>query len=298
MNLKYILYFVVGLFFLSSCNRPIANFIVENSTDDIKAPAKITFTNQSKKADIYLWDFGDGDTSSQINPTHKFLMSGNYTVELIAKKGNKVAKTKRQVHVKAPEICLVLIETPYGEMEVELYDQTPKHRDNFIKLAEKGFYENLLFHRVINGFMIQGGDPNSKGAKKGKRLGSGGPGYQIDAEFNPELVHVKGALAAARRGGPTNPEKKSSGSQFYIVHGSKLTDQQLNQIEQKKGIHYTPEQRKEYIEIGGTPFLDMDYTVYGRVIKGLDVVDKIAQVKKDRSDRPVEDVWMKVKVIK
>jgi len=179
-----------------------------------------------------------------------------------------------------------------------LYDNTPKHRDNFTKLADEGFYDGLLFHRVINGFMIQGGDPGSKNATKNKRLGSGGPGYQIDAEFNPENIHIKGALAAARMGDAVNPEKKSSGSQFYIVQGNKLTEAQLKQIENRKGIHYTEEQKKLYMETGGTPFLDMDYTVFGRVIEGLDVIDKIAKAKTGQGNRPVKDIWMKIKVIK
>ncbi len=295
--MKRIIYFVFAVVLASSCNRPIAKFVVENS-DNANAPAKIKFKNESKKAEEFYWDFGDGDTSSVDNPEHKYLMSGNYTVELVAKKGKKISKTKKKVHIQAPVVCLVLIETPYGDMEVELYDETPKHRDNFIKLAEKGFYDGLLFHRVIDGFMIQGGDPNSKNAPKDKRLGSGGPGYQIDAEFNPDLIHLKGALSAARMGDNVNPEKKSSGSQFFIVQGSKLTDAQLKQIEQRKGIHYTEKQKKEYKQIGGTPFLDGDYTVFGRVISGLDVIDKIAKVKKNRADRPVEDIWMKIKVIK
>ena len=295
--MKHYLYAIVILIFITSCNRPIAKFIIDNNKD-LHAPSKVKFTNESQKAENYLWDFGDGDTSSLVNPTHKYLMSGNYTIELIAKKGNKTAKKHINLHIQAPEICLVILETPFGEMEIELYDETPKHRDNFIKLAEKGYYDNLLFHRVIDGFMVQGGDPKSKNAASGKRLGSGGPGYLIDAEFNPELVHLKGALAAARTGGSSNPEKKSSGSQFYIVEGNKLTEAQLKQIENKKGIHYTAEQKKIYMEEGGTPFLDMDYTVFGRVIKGLDVIDKITKSKIDRANRPVEDVWMKIKVIK
>jgi len=295
--MRKLIFFVFAIVFATSCNRPIAKFVVQNA-EKANAPAKIKFKNKSKKAESFYWDFGDGDTSTLADPTHKYLMSGNYTVELTAKKGKKTAKIKKKVHIQAPVVCLVLIETPYGEMEVELYDETPKHRDNFIKLAEKGFYDNLLFHRVIDGFMIQGGDPESKNAPKNKRLGSGGPGYQVDAEFNPDLVHVKGALSAARMGDNVNPEKKSSGSQFFIVQGSKLTDAQLKKIEQRKGIHYTEKQKEQYKELGGTPFLDGDYTVFGRVINGLDVIDKIAKVKKNRADRPVENIWMKIKVIK
>jgi peptidyl-prolyl cis-trans isomerase B (cyclophilin B) len=204
------------------------------------------------------------------------------------------------VQITAPERCLVEIETDLGTMTAELYNATPKHRDNFIKLAEEGYYDGLLFHRVIAGFMIQGGDPDSRNAPAGKMLGMGGPSYQIPAEFVDTLAHVKGALAAARTGGPSNPEKKSSGSQFYVVQGNgPIKEEMLNQTEMSKGFHYTPEQRKEYLELGGTPFLDRDYTVFGRVVKGLDVLDKIAAVKTGAGDRPVQDVKIvKMRVIK
>ncbi len=184
------------------------------------------------------------------------------------------------------------IETDFGTMKVKLYNSTPKHRDNFIKLANEGFYDSLLFHRVIKGFMIQGGDPNSKGAALGTSLGSGGPGYQTDAEIG--ALHIKGALAAARN---NNPEKKSSGSQYYIVHGTQQTDKGLDAIEKQKGIKYSPEQRELYKIEGGTPVLDNEYTVFGEVVDGIEVVDKIAEVKTAPGDRPVEDVIMKVKIL-
>ena len=198
----------------------------------------------------------------------------------------------------APETCLIEIQTSYGNMTVKLYDETPLHRDNFIKLAEEGFYDGLLFHRVINGFMVQGGDPQSRNAASGMPLGSGGPGYQVAAEIKPDLVHMKGAIAAARTGDAVNPEKKSSGSQFYIVQGRPMSEQELEIMEERKGIHYTPEQRKQYETEGGTPFLDQEYTVFGQVIKGLEVIDAIAGVQTDRNDRPREDISMKVVVIK
>lgn len=187
---------------------------------------------------------------------------------------------------------VVVIETRLGNMELELYDSTPKHKENFLKLVEEGFYDSLLFHRVIPGFMVQGGDPDSKNADSGQRLGMGGPGYTIDAEIG--AAHVKGALSAARRGGPSNPEKKSSGSQFYIVTGSPVTAAQLNNIEQRKGMTYTEEERAIYLEEGGTPQLDGDYTVFGRLISGFDVAEKIAKEPRDRSDRPKNDIEMKV----
>lgn len=185
------------------------------------------------------------------------------------------------------------IKTDYGVMKVKLYNTTPQHRDNFLKLAEEGFYDELLFHRVIQGFMIQGGDPDSKNAPGGKRLGSGGPGYQIPAEIGE--FHFKGALAAARN---NNPEKKSSGSQFYIVQGTPQTDQTLDQLVQGKGLNYTQEQRDKYKEIGGTPQLDGDYTVFGEVVKGMETVDKITVLPTDQANRPIEDVTMQVRVLK
>ena len=187
----------------------------------------------------------------------------------------------------------VTIETEYGNMVAELYDSTPKHKENFIKLTKDGFYDGLIFHRVIEGFMIQGGDPKSRGADLSARLGSGGPGYRIDAEIG--APHFKGTLAAARTGGASNPEKKSSGSQFYVVQGNIQTDGQLDNFEKQKGFKYNADQRAKYKRIGGTPGLDADYTVFGELISGLDVIDKIAAVKKD-GQRPIENVEMKVRM--
>ena len=161
----------------------------------------------------------------------------------------------------SPKQELFLIETDMGTMTVKLYDSTPQHRDNFKKLVKEGFYDDLLFHRVINGFMVQGGDPDSKGAPANKRLGSGGPGYTIPAEIG--AAHYKGALAAARTGGPSNPEKRSSGSQFYIVHGKPVTDSDLQRSAAQKKITYTDEQKAAYKQNGGAIFLDGDYTVFG-----------------------------------
>lgn len=192
----------------------------------------------------------------------------------------------------SPKQELFLIETEMGTMKVKLYDSTPQHRDNFKKLVKEGFYDDLLFHRVINGFMVQGGDPDSRGADASKRLGSGGPGYTVPAEIG--AVHYKGALAAARTGGPSNPEKRSSGSQFYVVHGKPITAQQLDQMGAQKGITYTAEQKERYLKDGGAIFLDGEYTVFGEVVEGLDVIDKIAATKTAPGDRPITDVKMKV----
>jgi len=186
------------------------------------------------------------------------------------------------------------IHTDYGDMKGVLYNETPKHRDNFVKLAKSGYFDGLLFHRVIQGFMIQGGDPDSKNAKPGQQLGSGGPGYTVPAEFNSALIHKKGALAAARQGDAVNPAKASSGSQFYIVQGRK---QDPAQLEGQFPGKYTAEQKEVYKTIGGIPFLDGGYTVFGVITEGLDVIDKIAALQKDGNDRPVKDVKMTVKIV-
>ncbi len=242
---------------------------------------------------------------------------------------------------------VVTISTQYGDMVAILYDETPKHKENFLKLVGKGYYDSLLFHRVIQGFMIQGGDPDSKHAAAGQRLGNGGPGYTIPAEFNPKFIHEKGALSAARLSDQMNPEKASSGSQFYIVQGTKQSESHLridqekynralqqffqkpeNQgyrdsinffmqrrdekgfqaylerlqpvVEQQLGTsidrEVSPDVIKAYTTIGGTPQLDGDYTVFGKVIQGLDVIDRIAAVECGPNNRPVEDVRMTITV--
>ncbi|MBP5645660.1 MAG: peptidylprolyl isomerase [Bacteroidales bacterium] len=191
----------------------------------------------------------------------------------------------------------VKIETSMGDIVVKLYNETPLHRDNFIKLVREGVYDGLLFHRVIRNFMIQGGDPNSRTAKPGQALGEGTLGYTIPAEFVPGLYHKKGALAAARQADQVNPKKESSSCQFYIVQGEKWSADRLKMIEQRMGKSFTKEQVEAYATVGGTPFLDGDYTVFGEVVEGLDVVDKIAAVQCGAMDRPVTDVTMKMSII-
>ena len=237
---------------------------------------------------------------------------------------------------------VVTITTPFGEMKAILYDETPQHKENFLKLIGKGFYDSLLFHRVIKDFMIQGGDPTSKGATADTRLGSTGPGYVIPAEIRPDLFHKKGALAAARQNDRVNPHRASSGSQFYIVQGDTLKEEELkpfnraimrqcfdkigrdnpladslqaayrngneafeakvidmaDAIYEKTGLNLvTPAERIEaYTTIGGSPHLDDQYTVFGQVIVGLEVLDKIAAVETGRGDRPKEDVMMIISV--
>lgn len=248
---------------------------------------------------------------------------------------------------------IVLINTSFGEMKVKLYKETPLHRENFIKLVSDKFYDSLLFHRVIKGFMIQGGDPDSKNEFSDIILGNGGPGYTIPAEFNSKYFHKKGAIAAARKGDDRNPGKESSGSQFYIVQGKVFTDAELDKIEKRiyygnkrdifnnylnsqenkalkikidslrkeKNIlelgramkevenklqeeynklelfEFTEEQRKIYTTIGGSPHLDGDYTVFGEVIEGIKIIEKITSVKTENNNRPVEDIKMTIKII-
>jgi cyclophilin family peptidyl-prolyl cis-trans isomerase len=248
----------------------------------------------------------------------------------------------------------VLLKTTAGDIVIGLYDDTPNHKENFIKLVKDGYYNGLLFHRVMKGFMVQGGDPDSKDAETGTALGNGGPGYQIDAEFLPKYYHKKGALAAARQPDGVNPEKKSSGSQFYLVQGRTYTDEELAgfemqqaqaaknklfqsmlqmpenaqlkaQIEayskvgnkkeldfiiqkitptieqeyQKLGLGYSDQAKKDYKELGGTPFLDGLYTVFGEILEGLEVVDTIAENEVDAKNRPLEDVKIiKAKILK
>lgn len=183
----------------------------------------------------------------------------------------------------------ILIETEYGNMTAVLYDDTPEHRDNFLKLVKQGWYNGSIFHRVINKFMIQGGGQEGK---------MNDPGYTIPAEILPNHFHKKGALAAARKGDQINPKKASSGSQFYIVQGMVMQPAQIEMFEKQTGKKVSAERRKVYSTIGGTPHLDDDYTVFGEVIKGLEVIDKIAAVQTAAGDRPVKDVKMKITVVK
>ena len=188
----------------------------------------------------------------------------------------------------------VKISTNAGDMVIRLYNKTPQHRDNFIKLVKEHFYDSLLFHRVISQFMIQGGDPKSKTSAAGEMLGSGDVGYTIPAEFDSTLYHKRGALCAART---DNPEKASSGCQFYIVQGRKISEGELNNIEQQSGIKYAPAKRMVYKMNGGTPFLDMSYTVFGEVESGMEVVDAIAAAPVDNFKRPVNDIRMRMEIL-
>ena len=189
---------------------------------------------------------------------------------------------------KKESVVKFVIHTDYGDMKGFLYNETPQHRDNFVKLVNEGWYNGSPFHRVINKFMIQGGQ-NADGRQD--------PGYRIPAEFNPKFFHKKGALAAARMGDQVNPKRESSGSQFYVVQGDVLNDQMIAMME-SRGTKFSPEQKEAYKKIGGTPHLDAQYTVFGEITEGLDVVDKIAAVKTVPGDKPATDVKMTIKIVK
>ena len=200
----------------------------------------------------------------------------------------------------------VRMHTTAGVIDLCLYDETPKHKENFLKLVKEQQYDSLLFHRVIKDFMIQGGDPDSKNAPVGALLGEGDLGYTVEAEFMPQVhFHRRGVLAAAREGDDVNPTKASSASQFYIVWGKVYTEEQLEAYKEfykrrtGRELVITPEQEAVYTTVGGTPHLDGEYTVFGEVISGLDVVEKIQGVACDGNDRPLEDVRIiKTEIIK
>jgi cyclophilin family peptidyl-prolyl cis-trans isomerase len=193
------------------------------------------------------------------------------------------------------KVDVITISTEFGDMQLILFDQTLKHKENFLKLTNEGFYDSTTFHRIIPDFMIQGGSPTSKDNDP-RNDGIGGPGYLIDAEFKRSFLHFKGAIAAARTPDSQNPEKKSSGSQFYIVAGLKVPADQLRMLGNQRGWKYTEEEKQKYQTLGGYPWLDMDYTVFGTVINGLDVIDKISDQERDKGNRPIKNIYMKVKV--
>ena len=210
-------------------------------------------------------------------------------ISLFSVSGVQAQNTEEEVHIK--------IETTLGDIVVKLYNETPQHRDNMVKLVKEGFYDNQLFHRVISAFMIQGGDPHSVDAARGQRLGIGGPGYTIPAEFNDHLFHKKGAISAAREPDRVNPGKASSGSQFYLVQGQVFTPDMLKMMEKKRQSAFSPEAIEAYTTLGGTPHLDGGYTVFGEIVIGLEIMDQIAAMPTDANDRPLENISYKISLL-
>lgn len=262
-SLKLILFVVVIL----SCKRekevaPVASFTYEANE------LTVSFTSAStNNPTSWDWDFGDNNTGTGSTVAHTFASDGDYIVKLTAKNEAGEHSETQTIHVEKL-YSLVEIKTSFGAMIMWLYNQTINHKNNFIQLAESGFYDSTTFHRIIDNFVIQGGDPNTKDADPNND-GTGGPGYEIDAEFVDSLTHIFGAVGAARDADAVNPEKKSNGSQFYIVEHT-----------------------------NGTHFLDNNYTVFGLIIDGMDVASQIAIQPKDGNDRPIENIIMDVNIIK
>jgi peptidyl-prolyl cis-trans isomerase B (cyclophilin B) len=274
---------------VTSCRSPRAYFAKPASSYEVGE--KVFIENMSDNASQFIWSIDDESFHGKkdLHFNHTFEKSGIYKLHLQSIEKGKKANYYENIEVKASNACRILMKTNLGNMVLELSDLTPLHRDNFIKLTENGYYDNILFHRVIEGFMAQTGDPNSRiqDAKVPSLILTD---YLIPKEFKDTLVHVKGTLAAARIGEAFNPDKASSATQFYLVQGRKIGDLQLDEYEFQKGIKYTPYARHTYKMYGGTPQLDMEYTVFGKIISGLDVLDNICSQSVDNQDKPIEDI--------
>ena len=256
---------ILALFLFTACNkdekpRPDGIFVYEY-TENVR---EIKFISDGFYTTEWIWDFGDGKIGSGQEVTHVFDSSGTFTVSLTMKGGGGSKTISKEVTVKDK---IIEIKTSFGDMYMWLYDQTPKHKANFLKLAKESFFDGSTFHRIVQAFVIQGGDPNSKDEDP-YNDGKGGPGYTIPAEFNTTLKHVYGAVGAARLGTSQNPNKESNGSQFYVV---------VNQA--------------------GTPHLNNEYTVFGFVMKGREVATTISTQEKDAADRPIDNIVMDVNIL-
>lgn len=271
--------------FGASCSTPKALFEIESF--DNQVPVTLHFNNLSSDADSYAWHFGEGTSSVEKLTSNRYLHSGVYNITLRAFKGKKTATYTQKVFLNAPQKCLIEVETHFGNMTLELYNETPGHQENFLKNIRKGYYDGISFHRVIRGFMIQAGDENTKTDNLSK---TGLKDIPLESEIRNDLFHTKGALAMARQPDGINPTKKSSNTQFYIVQGAPVSMASIDNYEIEKNIEYSDEIKKIYKNMGGTPQLDKEYTIFGHLIDGFDVLDKIAGVSTDNSDKPLEDV--------
>lgn len=266
---------------LASCAKPLSKFDIV--ADEFTAPATISFENKSSNSKEYNWNFGDGKSSKEQSPEHHFLKSGRYTISLSSKKGTNESTYQKEIIISAPSTCQVFVSTSLGNMVLELSDKTPKHRDNFLSLVESGYYNGVLFHRVIDGFIIQAGEqnPNNKRVSQTKT---------IVAEINDHMRHYAGTLSASRMPDNINPEKESSATQFYVVDKNTVSESKLESLEKKNSILYTEAQKEEYLKMGGAPQLDENYTVFGKLLSGFDTLKKISSVKTAAGDRPVDPV--------
>lgn len=271
------------------CAHPIANFAIEDGDMGTSAskvlPYSLSYKNLSKNASKYFWKLNGEIISENENLDHTLLESGRYVIELTAVEGGKSASKSTTIRIEPTTTCRVLMQTTAGDMVFELSENTLGHLNNFEELIESNYYKGLLFHRVIDGFMIQGGDNKTR---------TGGRRYDEPAEIPHEIEkstpHYRGALAAARMPDDINPEKKSSGSQFYIVDGKPYTNEQILKVQESKLKDYTPEELNQYVNKGGAAQLDGEYTVFGHMVSGFDVLDAIAASSTDKYDRPTDDI--------
>ncbi len=268
---------------LSACTKPISQF--RTVSTDLTAPATIDFENLSTGAESYIWKIDSKIVSDSVGLNHIFLSSGRHTIELISTKGSKKSISKQDIFIEAPSECLVYMLTNLGPLLLSLSDKTPIHRDNFLDLVASSYYDGIKFHRVINGFMVQAGDPKTNSASQKIPYKK-----EIKEEINTGLLHYKGALAAARMPDNINPERASSGTQFYIVEGQTQTPESIEQHGYSKLFDYTEDQKLRYIQEGGTPQLDGDYTVFGHLIDGYDTLEAISNTATDNRDNPIDPV--------
>ncbi len=270
---------------MSACSKPIADFTLIDVQKENQLPLRLQANNTSSNASAYVWKVNGREISTDDNLDYQCYDSGRYVIELEAKEGDKYSTKKDEIVIEASETCLLLMRTTEGNMVFSLLEETPRHLHNMEKLIASKYYEGLLFHRIIDDFMIQGGD--NKTRSSGRRHTEP---ETIDHEIKTEFPHYRGALAAARMPDDINPNKASSGSQFYIVDGRSYDIDKIRKAEKEKYFDYTDEQRQTYVSKGGAPQLDGEYTVFGYMVAGFEVLDKIAQVETDKYDRPIDDV--------
>lgn len=273
------LYYFAFLFLFQNLSLAQVGTDFELLYDSI-APTMLSVRMDKVPKSHYEWWLNDQMIAEDSSPDFFIQSSGRYNLKLIVGEGTRRDSLEKEFFIYAPSKCRFIMQTSAGNMVLELYEETPQHLQNFIDLITKGYYNEVIFHRVIQGFMIQAGEPAGLRLKKAL----------IKAEIDSRFSHVKGALAAARTADQVNPEKKSSATQFYIVHGRSVSEEDLLNYASEKLIDYTEEQLDAYMKYGGAPQLDMQYTVFGRLIQGFDVLDKIAASPTDSTDRPLEDV--------
>ncbi len=282
--MKYFLAFICCIA-LWQCKTPVVTFQQSDTQASYEIPARIRFENKSENITSQVWKVNGNPVSTNKDLDYTFFSSGRHIIELEARSGNKVIHRQEEIIVHPTDYCQVLIKTSEGDLVVRLNEDTPGHLKQFSTLVDDGYYNGIYFHRVIDGFMIQGGDNKSR--QGGKRRAEP---ESIPHEISVDWLHYRGALAAARLPDNVNPEKRSSGSQFYIVDGQSFTRKQFERTQSNLAMDYSEEQIEKYIELGGAPQLDGEYTVYGRLIYGFDVLDKIAEAATDNLDKPTEDI--------